>query len=108
MRARTRRGYADVRDFLGRPLADVRVEVGGRRYTEPSVLQLIETRVGEPLSMEHVRETIDHLVGLGRFEDVRVFAEPRRRAPDARRRCAGCSCRCSASAAIEIDGTLEL
>ena len=33
----------------------------------------------EPLSMEHVRETIDHLVGLGRFEDVRVFAEPRGR-----------------------------
>ena len=66
---------ADVRDFLGRMLVDVRVEVAGAPYTEPSVLQLIETRVGEPLSMEHVRESIDHLVGLGRFEDVRVFAE---------------------------------
>jgi outer membrane protein assembly complex protein YaeT len=65
---------ADVRDFVGRPLVDVRVEVAGAEYTDPTVLQLIETRVGEPLSMERVRESIDHLVGLGRFEDVRVFA----------------------------------
>jgi outer membrane protein assembly complex protein YaeT len=67
---------ADIRDFLGRVLADVRVEVGGVAFPDPSVAQLIETRVGEPLSMEHVRESIDHLVGLGRFEDIRVFAEP--------------------------------
>lgn len=66
---------ADVRDYLGRPLADVRVEVGGQPLTDPSVLQLIETRVGEPLSMEHIRESLDHLVGLTRFEDIRVFAE---------------------------------
>ena len=26
--------------------------------------------------MAAVRDTIDHLVGLGRFEDVRVFAAP--------------------------------
>src|SRR5688500_18712940 len=66
----------DVRDFLGRTLLDVRVELGGVVFDDPSILQLIETRVGEPLSMERVRESIDHLVGLGRFEDVRVFAEP--------------------------------
>ena len=65
----------DVRDFLGRTLIDVRVEVGGVALVEPSVLQLVETRIGQPLSMEHVRQTIDHLVGLGRFDDVRVFAE---------------------------------
>jgi outer membrane protein assembly complex protein YaeT len=65
---------ADVRDYLGRLIVDVRVEVAGAPYTEPSVLQLIETRVGEALSMERVRESIDHLVGIGRFEDVRVFA----------------------------------
>ena len=67
---------ADVRDFLGRPLADVRVEASGTPFLDPTVLQLVETRVGEPLSMERVRETIDHLVGLSRFEDIRVFAEP--------------------------------
>ena len=65
---------ADVRDFLGRPLADVRVEVGGQPLVDPAVVQLIETRVGEALSMRLVRETIDHLVGLGRFQDIRVEA----------------------------------
>ena len=67
--------------------------------TDPAVVQLVETRVGQPLSMEQVRETIDHLVGLGRFEDMRVFAEPasaRRRTASA---CAGSWCRSSASAA---------
>src|SRR5687768_14976309 len=66
---------ADVRDFLGRPLVDVRVEIGSVALADDSVLQLIETRIGDALSMQRVRETIDHLVGLGRFEDVRVFAE---------------------------------
>ncbi|HUE90117.1 MAG TPA: POTRA domain-containing protein [Vicinamibacterales bacterium] len=65
---------ADVRDFIGRTLTDVRVEVGGAASTDVSVLQLIETRVGEALSMQRVRESVDHLVGVGRFEDVRVFA----------------------------------
>lgn len=73
----------DVRDFIGKMLVDVRVEVGGAPYTEPAVLQLIETRVGEPLAMERVRESIDHLVGLGRFEDVRVYAELSPRVPNA-------------------------
>jgi outer membrane protein assembly factor BamA len=66
---------ADVRDYVGHLLVDVRVEVGGAPYADPAVLQLIETRVGERLSMAEVRESVDHLVGLGRFEDVRVFAE---------------------------------
>lgn len=65
---------ADVRDFIGRTLTDVRVEVAGALFDDPSVLQLIETRIGEPLSMERVRESVDHLVGVGRFEDVRVYA----------------------------------
>jgi outer membrane protein insertion porin family len=67
--------HADVADFVGKPLADVRVELGGEPLEEPAVLQLIETRVGEPLRLEAVRDTIDHLIGLGRFEDVRVYAE---------------------------------
>ena len=67
---------AQTPDLQGRLIVDVRVEVGGAPYTEPSVLQLIETRAGERFSMERVRESVDHLVGLGRFEDVRVFADP--------------------------------
>lgn len=65
---------ASIEQFLGRPVVDVRVDVAGRPLAEPAVMSLIETRVGEPLTMARVRTTIDHLVGLGRFEDVRVHA----------------------------------
>lgn len=64
---------------LGRTITDVRVDVAGVPSADPAILELIETRVGEPLTMRDVRSTIDHLVGLGRFEDVRVStarAEP--------------------------------
>ena len=61
---------------LGRTVTDVRVEIAGQPVIDPTVLGLIETRVGEPLSMLQVRSTIDHLIGLGRFEDVRVTASP--------------------------------
>ena len=62
--------------YLGRTVADVRVEVAGVVLTDPAVIDLVETRIGEPLAMITIRSTIDHLVGLGRFEDVRVFASP--------------------------------
>jgi outer membrane protein insertion porin family len=68
--------FASVEQFLGRTVADMRVDVAGVPVLDPAVLDLIETRVGEPLTMLRVRATIDHLVGLGRFEDVRVFASP--------------------------------
>jgi outer membrane protein insertion porin family len=61
---------------LGRTITDVRVEIAGLPVADPNVLNLIETRVGEPLAAYAVRNTIDHLVGLGRFEDVRVLTEP--------------------------------
>ena len=63
---------AAAQQSLGRTIADVRVEVSGVPVGDAAVLELIETRVGEPLSMRDVRSTIAHLVGLGRFEDVRV------------------------------------
>ena len=65
---------AEPQDFLGKTITDVRVEIAGVAVAESGVLELVETRVGEPLGMENVRGTIDHLVGIGRFEDVRVFA----------------------------------
>ncbi len=61
---------------LGRTITDVRVDIAGVPVSEVAVLELIETRVGEPLVMRNVRSTIDHLVGLGRFEDVRVLSSP--------------------------------
>ncbi len=67
---------AKVDDYLGRTISDVRVEIAGVTVVDSSVLTVIETRVAEPLAMKNVRSTIDHLVGLSRFEDVRVFATP--------------------------------
>ena len=64
----------DVEQYLGRTIIDVRVEIAGVPSSDAAVLELIETRVGEALGMRSVRGTIDHLVGLGRFEDVRVMA----------------------------------
>jgi outer membrane protein insertion porin family len=63
---------AFARQDLGKTITDVRVEIAGVPVFDAAVLELVETRVGEPLQMADVRSTIDHLVGLGRFEDVRV------------------------------------
>ena len=67
---------ADQTVHLGRTITDVRVEIAGLQASDANVLSLIETRVGEPLAAHEVRSTIDHLVGLGRFEDVRVLTAP--------------------------------
>jgi outer membrane protein insertion porin family len=65
---------AEPQDFIGRTITDVRVEIGSVPVVEGGVLELVETRIGEPLAMQNVRGTIEHLVGVGRFEDVRLFA----------------------------------
>src|SRR5215211_7003760 len=65
---------AGVQVYLGKTVTDLAVVVAGVTVAEPGLLELIETRVAEPLAMRDIRATIDHLVGLGRFEDVRVFA----------------------------------
>ena len=63
-----------VDDFLGKPVASVRLVIEGRETVDPSLARVIETRVGEPLAMPAVRDTITHLFSLGRFDDVRVDA----------------------------------
>ncbi|PYR29134.1 MAG: hypothetical protein DMF92_12565 [Acidobacteria bacterium] len=65
---------AAVGDYLGKPVATVRLVVEGHDTTEPALTQMVETQVGRPLSMADVRESITHLFSLGRFEDVRVDA----------------------------------
>lgn len=65
---------AAVIDYLGRPVMQVRLELEGVEVQEPAVLDVVITRVGQPLSMSDVRETIGHLFGLGRYEDVQVSA----------------------------------
>lgn len=57
-------------------ITEIRVEQEGVLVTNRLITDLIETAVGEPLSMRDVRETITHLTNLGRFDDVQVFREP--------------------------------
>ena len=57
-------------------VTEVVVEQEGARVTDPLVLGLVETRVGAPLTQTSVRESITHLMSLGRFEDVQVVQEP--------------------------------
>lgn len=62
--------------YAGKPIADVRLVSEGRPADEPAMVALVETRVGQPLSMAAVRETIIHLFSLGRFQDIQVDAVP--------------------------------
>jgi outer membrane protein insertion porin family len=70
-------GGADPMEaFIGRPVVSVTVTLEGVPTTEPALIDLIETRVGQPLGARDVRDSIAHLFSLGRFEDVRVYAAP--------------------------------
>ena len=68
---------AAIADYVGKPVAAVRFVIEGRDTTDPSLSDVIETRVGMPLSMADVRESLVHLYSLGRFDDVRVDATSR-------------------------------
>jgi outer membrane protein insertion porin family len=57
-------------------VVEIRIEQENQVITDRLISGLIETRVGEPLSMRSVRETTTHLMSLGRFEDVQSFQEP--------------------------------
>src|SRR5688572_12554824 len=61
---------------VGQPIVELQLDQEGRVVNEPDVLRLIETRVGDTLSVRSVRETIAHLMALGRYEDVQVLSEP--------------------------------
>ena len=57
-------------------ISEIRIEEEGRIVTDQLITSLLETAVGEPLSMQDVRDTITHLTSLNRYEDVQVFQEP--------------------------------
>lgn len=61
---------------VGQPIVELQLDQEGRVVNETAVLRLIETRVGDKLSVRSVRETIAHLMALGRYEDVQVLSEP--------------------------------
>ena len=60
---------------IGETIVEVVLEQEGRPVDDALVSGLIETRTGAPLSVAEVRESIDHLINLQRFEDVQVTAE---------------------------------
>jgi outer membrane protein insertion porin family len=60
--------------YAGRPIEDVRLMVEDTPTVEPALIDLIEARPGQPMSVATVRESIAHLYGLGRFQDVQVDA----------------------------------
>jgi len=61
---------------VGSIVDEVVAEREGRPVTSVAISSLIETAVGQPLSMRQVRETIAHLVNLNLFDDVQVRSEP--------------------------------
>src|SRR5829696_3531138 len=67
---------ASAQEAVGQPIVEVAVEQEGQPVTDPLVRGLIETTVGEPLSMRDVRGTVEHLMNLQRFENVEPSAEP--------------------------------
>ncbi|MCX6552687.1 MAG: hypothetical protein NTY02_17070, partial [Acidobacteria bacterium] len=66
----------DAASMLGRRVLSVRLVSEGREVRDPQVETIVEIRRGEPLTMTAVRETIVHVMSMGRFLDVRVDAEP--------------------------------
>jgi outer membrane protein assembly factor BamA len=65
---------AGIDEYLGRPIADVRLTIEGRETREVELANVLETAVGQPLAMAQVRESLVRLMALSRFENVQVRA----------------------------------
>jgi outer membrane protein insertion porin family len=72
--APARPAAADVTDYVGRTIVSVVLREGGRDVRDESLIELIETRVGQALDMRRVRESLLHLFAVGRYEDAQVEA----------------------------------
>jgi outer membrane protein insertion porin family len=62
--------------LVGQPITSVRIERDGEEVDDPQVRALVLTRPGRPLALDAVRQSLFHLVHLGRFEDIRISAQP--------------------------------
>lgn len=67
--------FADVTDYIGKPVVAVRMASEGRPIVDERLSTLLDTRVGRPLAMIDVRESIRHLFSLAVYEDVQVRAQ---------------------------------
>src|SRR5262245_5283718 len=59
--------------YYGQVVSEVRFEVDGRPLTGPTLtnlLDLADVKAGQPLTRENVRESMDHLFRLQRYEDI--------------------------------------
>jgi outer membrane protein insertion porin family len=61
---------------VGRMVTEVRLLSEEVQLRDPLLLNLVDTKPNAPLSMAEVRESIVHLMAMGRYQDVRVDAEP--------------------------------
>ena len=69
--------HAAVTDYIGKPIVEVRLQLKGVAVQDQHLIEIVETRVGAPLAMIEVRESMAHLFGLGLYQDVQVDAESR-------------------------------
>jgi outer membrane protein assembly complex protein YaeT len=60
--------------YVGRPVQEVRLLLENRPVEEEALRELVEVRVGQPLAMDAVRDSITHLHSLRRFQDIQVDA----------------------------------
>jgi len=63
---------SEIEEFIGQPVVRVELLSDGLPLPDDGAQELVETKVGAPLSMREVRESITHLFSLGRFESVEV------------------------------------
>jgi outer membrane protein insertion porin family len=69
--ARAVPGWAQtIDDLIGRPVASVQFDVEGRPETSAALLSLVDVAVGKPLTLQDIRSSEDHLIAIGRYEDV--------------------------------------
>ena len=68
---------AQSADLLGRRVVAIDFVSDGRPANDAVAAELVETRIGEPLAMRQVRESLTHLYSTGRYGGVRVEAAAR-------------------------------
>src|SRR5207237_967327 len=67
-----RPAQASVDDYLGKTISEVHVRSIGTELRDPVLAEIVETKAGTPLTMADVRETLAHLFGLGRYQNIEV------------------------------------
>ncbi len=68
---------AAVTDYLGKTILEIHLRTADIELHDASLIDIVETQPDSPLTMLAVRETLAHLYGLGRYQDVQVDAELR-------------------------------